>query len=336
MNADDNVVTNSEIVAKPLVSVLVPSYNHEKYVIECLESIKNLCYPRLELILSDDKSSDTTYDLAGQWIKQNDSRFERAIAIRQPKNLGIVQNLQYLFDGARGEYLAYIASDDEFLPSSMEDRIATLQANQDIDAVFGNAQLISSSGTVLRERFIPRRIARELRFRSLLIKSLLVNWQVPGPVMMLRRKAVSAGGSIGTLPLDLKGEDKYIYIRLASLCKLMFVDAIVAKYRMVENSASRAHALRRTVAYYNIQSDTKNKHLLGGVNRCIIDLTIAAFDLELNKGQKPFYILKKILFRCASIGLKVMLFVAALVYRAMDLRYRARLSRKGAPPLAGA
>ena len=56
MIADDSVVRDPRNAKSPLVSVLVPSYNHEKYVIECLESIKGLSYPRLELILSDDGS----------------------------------------------------------------------------------------------------------------------------------------------------------------------------------------------------------------------------------------------------------------------------------------
>ena len=75
---------------EPLVSVLVPSYNQEKYVIDCLESIRSLDYPNLELILSDDASSDATFEVAGRWIEEHRERFVRAVAVRQPFRSGVI------------------------------------------------------------------------------------------------------------------------------------------------------------------------------------------------------------------------------------------------------
>jgi glycosyltransferase involved in cell wall biosynthesis len=295
-----------------LVSILVPSYNHEKYIVECLESIRGLNYRRLELILSDDCSRDSTFMLGEQWARMNADRFERTLIVRQEKNLGITKNLQFLFDKSEGDYLAYIASDDSFVESAIAFRVKLLQKNPNLDAVFGNAQVISDSGAVLKERFIPNWVARELTSERLLVPSLLLNWRVPGPVMMLRRTAVLNGGSLGILPTDLKGEDKYIYLRLASRGKLRFENVIVAKHRMVQDSMSRGPARSRAVLEYLAHSDQRNMYLLSGFNRYIAKTTIARIQLELSKENVAFYELKKLVLRSMVTQFRVVLFVRAL------------------------
>lgn len=307
-----NVVPAPVGETKDLVSILVPSYNHERYVIECLESIKSLNYKRLELILSDDCSRDSTYLLAEQWAQKNTDRFERTLIVRQEKNLGITKNLQFLFDRTEGDYLAYIASDDSFVESAIAFRVKLFQENPNLDAVFGNAQLISDSSAILKERFIPDWIARELTSKRLLVPSLLLNWRVPGPVMMLRRTAVLNGGSLGILPTDLKGEDKYIYLRLASSGKLRFENVIVAKYRMVQDSMSRTPSMSRAVLEYNVSSDKRNMYLLSGVNRYVAKARIARYQLELSKENVAFYELKKLVLRCLVTQFRGVLFVCAL------------------------
>lgn len=295
-----------------LVSILVPSYNHEKYIVECLESIRGLNYRRLELILSDDCSRDSTFMLGEQWARMNADRFERTLIVRQEKNLGITKNLQFLFDKSEGDYLAYIASDDSFVESAIAFRVKLLQKNPNLDAVFGNAQVISDSGAVLKERFIPNWVARELTSERLLVPSLLLNWRVPGPVMMLRRTAVLNGGSLGILPTDLKGEDKYIYLRLASRGKLRFENVIVAKHRMVQDSMSRGPARSRAVLEYLAHSDQRNMYLLSGFNRYIAKTTIARIQLELSKENVAFYELRKLVLRSMVTQFRVVLFVRAL------------------------
>jgi glycosyltransferase involved in cell wall biosynthesis len=315
----DDAVRNPEKTPEPLVAVLVPSYNQEKYIFECLESIKSLNYRRLELIISDDCSRDGTFELAKQWTRENSGRFERTHVVRQDKNIGIVRNLQYLFNNAQGDYLAYIAADDAFVESAILGRVEIMRRDRNVDGVFGNAQLISNTGGVLRERFIPRWIARELTSRRLLVSSLLLNWRSPGPVMMLRREAVLENGSLGILPPDLQGEDKYIYIRLAAHGKLQFIDEVVAKYRVVQDSLSRTPSLHRDVFEYCLQSDKRNRHLVSGLDRCAIEIRIERFDLELNKGCAMIYELKKLFLRFLAMQLKIILFIRAIICKAWPL-----------------
>jgi glycosyltransferase involved in cell wall biosynthesis len=198
------------VVPKELVSILVPSYNYERYVIECLETIKSLNYRRLEVILSDDCSRDSTYLLAEQWAQKNADRFERTLIVRQEKNFGITKNLQFLFDKAQGEYLAYIASDDLFVASSIADRENHLREHKSLDGVIGNSRLISESGSVLCEQRIPAHISNDLCGLEPTPRFLIWYWRFMCFAALIRKRAFMEDGSVGRLPEDLKIEDRYL------------------------------------------------------------------------------------------------------------------------------
>lgn len=298
---------------QPLVSVLVPSYNHEKYVLECLNSIRDSHYENLELILSDDCSPDGTFILANQWIRDNGGRFVRASAFRQPTNLGVVRNLQFLFDRAQGEYLVYIASDDRLTASSILQRVAILERDRSIDALFGDAQQISSDGTVIKERCIPDRVARLLSSRRLIIPSLLLHACVPGPVIMLRREAVLDGGSLGRLPEGLDGEDAYVYIRLAARHRIAFVNSIFAQWRIVEGSLSTGTHRHAFTRGYTLESDRMNRSLLGGFDRLTIEIRIGSHNNAQNRKAFPIYFTKRVFFRLAMMQLRLILQIRALL-----------------------
>ena len=274
----DNSVLKPANNREPLVSVLVPAYNHGKYIVECLESTKSLAHKRLELIVSDDCSRDDTFALADQWAQRNAARFERTVVTRQKQNVGVVGNLQFLFESAQGDYLVYIASDDVFVESSINDRLRVLEEDETLDAVLGDSQTISDSGALLKERRAKRHVAKSLMSRKLLAAALLKYWGSPGPSLMIRRRAVLKNGSLGYLPQDLSFEDRYIYIRLAALHKLCYVDSIVMRYREVENSMSRCSGFSKIDSRCVLTSDRYNRRLLGIFERLYLDVLDAQIE----------------------------------------------------------
>jgi glycosyltransferase involved in cell wall biosynthesis len=312
--------------AEPLVSVLVLAYKQEDLVIECLESIRALDYPRLEVILSDDRSPDRTFEVAERWMQQNSSRFVRAIAFKQPNNLGVVGNLQFLFDQAAGEYVTYIASDDLYVSSAIHDRLAVFDQKPQLDAVFANAQEIAIDGTILKEACIPARFSEQFAIPSLLSAALVLNWCIPGPVMMVRRFALQPDGSLGRLPATLKGEDPYIYTRLAAKKKLAFIDKTVGKWRYVPHSLSHAPSPRNVFARgYTLESDKINRPLLRGFDRFALDIRIGSNKTEVYRRSLVPYIVKKVFYR----GM-MMLLRFALRLRTVAADFRGAASRHGA------
>lgn len=282
--------------AEPLVSVLVPAYKHEKYVIACLESIRNLDYPHLELILSDDCSSDSTFPLAEQWIQEHRGRFARALAIRQQPNVGLIRNLQFLFDQAQGEFIVYLGSDDLLTENSVRDRIAILLQRPEIDGVIGNSDLIDASGAMLKTRRIPPRIARHLLRQASLLGGLLEYWNLTCASPLIRRSALAPAGRIGPLPVDIMIEDRYVFIRLAAQKALAYVDSVILQYRRAEASLSQSPHLGFLSV---LQCDEKNEKLARGLDRTLLRIKIASCAAGMNRTSALGYYLRKIALKIA-------------------------------------
>ena len=96
----------------PLVSISVITYNSSKYVIETLDSAKAQTYQNIELIISDDCSTDNTVEICKNWINDNKERFVRTELITVKKNTGISPNCNRANNAANGEWIKEIAGDE--------------------------------------------------------------------------------------------------------------------------------------------------------------------------------------------------------------------------------
>lgn len=99
-------------VFNPLVSIIVITYNSSKYVLETLESAKAQTYQNIELIVSDDGSTDNTVEICREWIEKNKERFVHTELITVEKNTGIPANCNRGVKAAQGEWVKLIAGDD--------------------------------------------------------------------------------------------------------------------------------------------------------------------------------------------------------------------------------
>lgn len=94
-------------VKVPLISIIVPVYNVEKYLDQCIDSIVNQTYDNLEIILVDDESPDNSPQMCEKWAKR-DSR----IKVIHEKNGGLASARNAGLDMATGEYIGFVDSDD--------------------------------------------------------------------------------------------------------------------------------------------------------------------------------------------------------------------------------
>ena len=109
---------------RPLVSVIVPVYNVEKYLKNCLDSLKAQTYSNLEFILIDDGSQDASSKIADQYARE-DSRF----TVIHQANSGLSQARNHGIELAKGEYLTFVDSDDTVTPDYVEFMYELLEAH---------------------------------------------------------------------------------------------------------------------------------------------------------------------------------------------------------------
>ena len=106
-----------------LVSVVMPAYNCEKYLAESVASVEAQTYPHWELLLAEDHSTDGTYALA-QSLAASDSRIR---LLRTESNAGPAAARNLALENARGQYLAFLDSDDQWLPEKLSRQIAFMK-----------------------------------------------------------------------------------------------------------------------------------------------------------------------------------------------------------------
>ncbi|MGJ5813893.1 glycosyltransferase family 2 protein [Paludibaculum fermentans] len=110
-----NPFTLSRLHARPLVSVLVANYNYERWIGRALESLLAQTYPHWEAIVCDDGSTDSSQEIVASYANRH-SR----IQLRTQPNAGMASALNTAFRGARGELVALLDSDDEWLPGRLQ------------------------------------------------------------------------------------------------------------------------------------------------------------------------------------------------------------------------
>ena len=130
---------------KPLVSIIVITYNSAKYVLETLESAKNQTYNNTELIVSDDGSDDQTIEICKNWIEENKDRFVRAELITVEENTGIPANLNRGVRLAKGFWIKPIAGDDVLLPRYLEKMLEFACDNLEAQVLFSRIFYLKGS-----------------------------------------------------------------------------------------------------------------------------------------------------------------------------------------------
>lgn len=106
-----------------LVSIVVITYNSSKYVIETLESAKAQTYQNLELIISDDCSTDDTVKICREWLENNAVHFSNTQLIVASTNLGIPGNCNQGLNNSNGDWVKFIAGDDILMSNCIEDNV---------------------------------------------------------------------------------------------------------------------------------------------------------------------------------------------------------------------
>jgi alpha-1,3-rhamnosyltransferase len=219
-----------------LVSVLIPLYNHENYIVSCLESVKLEGWPCIELIIHDDCSNDKSLVITEGWLAENKNHFHTIILEKATQNRGITASLNRLIELANGDYVVCpLASDDQLLKGGIAERVNLLEANPQWLAVYGDAHTIDDNDNLINDSYLTKSFGAQLQNLtnpSLIRMEMIVRWCVPGPVILYRKEAFNPELGVGNYDPNLYLEDRDMYLRLLCRDSLGFTPSPVARYRL--------------------------------------------------------------------------------------------------------
>lgn len=125
----------------PKISVIVITYNHEKYISECIESLINQTLPPFEIIVVDDFSTDNTREILNSWQTKYP---ERINVVKNSVNLGIGLTAVKEMKSSKGELISWLEGDDFWLPNKLEDEWIALKKNTEAKIAYSNVFIVNT------------------------------------------------------------------------------------------------------------------------------------------------------------------------------------------------
>ena len=135
----------------PLVSVIIPLYNTEKYIEKAIDSVINQTYQNWQLIVIDDCSTDTSLDIVLDIRKRNNFSNEKMVIKRMKKNMGTYVALNIGLKLVKGEYFCILGSDDVYIPEKLQIQIDEFVKNPDYICVIGKYIRKDLSGNICKD-----------------------------------------------------------------------------------------------------------------------------------------------------------------------------------------
>jgi glycosyltransferase involved in cell wall biosynthesis len=214
----------------PLVTVIATCFNHERYVVESLESIRAQTYPNVQLIVADDASTDGSVELIRNWARETATA---CTFVFHEENQGVCRTRNDALAHARGAYVSSLSTDDVWLPEKLAIQVAQLERlPREVGVVYGDAYLMDGDGRPLPKMFFES--SRETRSfveppEGDIYEKLLEVCFVPAMTTMARRECFE---EVGPYDESLVYEDWDMLLRLARRYRFAFTPYVGARYRI--------------------------------------------------------------------------------------------------------
>lgn len=198
----------------PLVSIVTPSFNQAPFLKATMRSVLDQDYPNIEYILVDGGSTDGSREI----IEHHADRLAWWVS---EKDQGQTDAINKGFAHANGQILAWLNSDDTYLPGAVSQAVAALQAHPEAGMVYGDANLIDESGAVIGK--FPARQTDYRRLRRGYV-------HIPQQASFFRGALWRQVGPLD--PSFYFAMDYDLWVRLASRAPLLYVPSVWANFRL--------------------------------------------------------------------------------------------------------
>lgn len=227
----------------PTVSIIIPCYNHARFLSRAIDSVLGQTFSDWEVIVVDDGSTDNTHEVATQFADQ------RVRYVHQEnQGLSAARNTGIL--AAKGEYLAFLDADDEWECRFLERCVTTLDSNPKVAGVYTFNYHIDEEG-----RRLPRQ-AGEIVPSEELYERLLQGGFFPPCAVLVRTVIVQRLGLFDTGLQGQGAEDWDLWLRMSHRFRMRGIPEVLARYRVYPGSMStntaKMHACRISVLVKNI------------------------------------------------------------------------------------
>jgi alpha-1,3-rhamnosyltransferase len=247
--------------AQPLVTVIIASYNHARYIEESILSVLNQTYKNIELLVVDDGSSDDSVER----IKVLQEKYGFDFRVQQ--NQGLTNTLNAAIARSKGSLIVPFGSDDIMLPERIATQVAYMDGKPEVGICAGNIELIDADGNLFPEK----RQRRDVPFRRLDFDDMFLERKPypPAPTLMIRREALD---KVGGFDPNIRLEDLLIELKVTRAG--YFIDGLnvlMARYRKHPTNSYKNHR-------FMVDNILRSSAIIRCTKRCATSSSVQCFS----------------------------------------------------------
>jgi len=279
-------------MSDPTVSVVMPTYNRQPLLSRAIDSIVAQTFGDWEIVLVDDGSTDATRGLVDRYLHQLGDRF---VYIHQA-NRGASAARNRGIDACRGRFVAFLDSDDEFLPNKLERQLELFGLRPELGLVYSDYGFVDLDGAQCESDFaIKHPLAREVPVepvapglsvcRGSLFDVLIRGYFICTIVGLVRREVL--GSSIRFREEQTFGEEWLFYLEVARTCPAGFVNEPLAVYHYNRGSLARTDKKRNALGYHALlRAIDETFDDLTSVQRAVVRRNLAQLCRQLGQSAR--------------------------------------------------
>jgi alpha-1,3-rhamnosyltransferase len=244
----------------PLVSVIIPAYNHEQYVGACLESVIKQSYRNIQIIVINDGSTDNTEGKILSLIQNS----ERNISYISKENEGVCKTLNLGLSIAKGKYIAFLASDDMWAHNRIEKQVCFLEKNSSVGFIFSDSKFVFNE-VVSNSRYSDYKLVLNKIFsepytiKNIYYDLILENF-ISAITVLVRKKCID---EVGIFDSNIAFEDYDMWLRLSKKFPVAYIPETLALYRIHTTNISHDTKLMLRGTFQTIMKQYKEEPLRG-------------------------------------------------------------------------
>ena len=230
----------------PLVSVVIPCYNHESFVQDSIQSVIGQTYQNIELIIIDDGSKDGSVEKIQEMIPTCQKRFVR-FEFRHRPNKGLSATLNEALEWCEGKYFSALASDDMLLEEKTKTQLDYMENNSNCVAVFGGVHIIDNENKVIRTIIDEQ---KKYTFNEILMHQ----HNLPAPTAFIQRESLIRAGKYDP---EIRIEDWYMWLKISKIGEIVYLPKAFSYYRdHLDNTTKKSNIM--SVERFKVISNFSN------------------------------------------------------------------------------
>ena len=217
----------------PLVSIVIPSYNHERFIADTIKSVMDQSYNNIELIVIDDGSTDNSREVIKKCQRNYNNNFE----FIEKKNEGLVKTLNYGLSLIKGKYYQVLGSDDIIYKEKIELQVNHLESNAD------DAMVYSDCDRFYQNLNVKAKASQDYKFSGgYIFKEIYTSYfSIPTLTVLVRSEIIKKIGYLN----EFKVEDFVLWNTISYSYKIGFIPSSLAMYRIHNNNMHKNFRLTK-------------------------------------------------------------------------------------------